>query len=129
MDQKAIAFARHWARLYVRTKHPHGLDEGDVENRILESLYKYGRGKFLGGADPNADPVVRRALAEALNAVQDEGRRNLRALFPWQIRCAEPGWFVAIAMLGSRRSNRVERDCKMNVRRTSWGFYVWLTFG
>ena len=58
MDQKAIAFARHWARLYVRTKHPHGLDEGDVENRILESLHKYGRGKFPGGADPNADPAV-----------------------------------------------------------------------
>ena len=89
MDKKAIAFARHWARLYVRTKHPHGLDEGDVENRILESLYKYGRGKFPGGADPNADPVVRRALAEALNAVQDEGRRNLRSLRPWQVRNAE----------------------------------------
>ena len=30
------------------------------------------------------------ALAEALNAVQDEGRRNLRALRPWQVRKAEP---------------------------------------
>ena len=44
MDQKAVAFARSWARRYVRTKHPHGLDEEDVENRVLESLYKYGRG-------------------------------------------------------------------------------------
>ena len=39
MDQEAVAFARCWARRYVRTKHPYGLDEGDVENRILESLY------------------------------------------------------------------------------------------
>ena len=46
MDQKTVAFARGWARRYVRTKHPHGLDMEDVENRILESLYKYGRGKF-----------------------------------------------------------------------------------
>ena len=90
MDQKATAFARRWARLYVRTRHPHGLDEEDVENRILESLYKYGRGKFPDGVDPNSDPVAREALAEALNAVQDEGRRNLRALRPWQVRNAEP---------------------------------------
>ena len=46
MDQKAIAFARHWAKRYVRTKHPHGLDAEDVENRILESLYKYSRGNL-----------------------------------------------------------------------------------
>ena len=39
MDQKTVAFARSWARRYVRTKHPYGLDEGDVQNRILESLY------------------------------------------------------------------------------------------
>ena len=31
MDQKAVAFAHSWARRYVRTKHPHGLDEEDVE--------------------------------------------------------------------------------------------------
>ena len=76
MEQKAVAFARVWARRYVRTKHPHGLDEGDVENRILESLY-YNKDKG-------------KALSEALNAVQDEGRRNLRALCPWQVRNAEP---------------------------------------
>ena len=90
MDQKTVAFARSWARHYVRTKHPHGLDEKDVENRILESLYKYGRGNFHGITDPNADPTIRLALSEALNDIQDEGRRNLRALFPWQVRNAEP---------------------------------------
>ena len=76
MDQDAVAFARSWARRYVRTKHPHGLDEEDVENRILESLH-YNKDK-------------RRALSKALNSIQDEGRRNLRALCPWQVRNAEP---------------------------------------
>ena len=90
MDQKAIAFARSWARRYVRTKHPHGLDAGDVENRILESLYKSSRGKFPDGTDPNSDSAVREALAEALNVVQNESRRNLRALYPWQVRSAAP---------------------------------------
>ena len=90
MDQKAIAFARSWATRYVRTKHPHGLDAGDVENRILESLYKSSRGKFPDGTDPNSDPAVREALAEALNVVQNESRRNLRALYPWQVRSAAP---------------------------------------
>ena len=75
MDQKTVAFARSWARRYVRTKHPYGLDEGDVENRILESLY-YNKDKG-------------KALSEALNAVQNEARRNLRALQPWQVRDAE----------------------------------------
>ena len=28
MDRKDMDFARIWARRYVRTKHPHGLDEG-----------------------------------------------------------------------------------------------------
>ena len=76
MDQDAVAFARSWARRYVRTKHPHGLDEEDVENRILEFLH-YNKDK-------------RRALSKALNSIQDEGRRNLRALCPWQVRNAEP---------------------------------------
>ena len=76
MDQKTVAFARSRARRYVRTKHPHGLDEEDVENRILESLY-YNKDK-------------KKALSEALNAVQNESRRNLRALRPWQVRNAEP---------------------------------------
>ena len=76
MDQKTVAFALCWARRYVRTKHPHGLDEGDVENRILESLY-YNKDK-------------EKALSKALNSVQNESRRNLRALRPWQVRGAEP---------------------------------------
>ena len=76
MGQKTVAFARSWARRYVRTKHPHGLDEEDVENRILESLY-YNKDK-------------EKALSKALNSVQNESRRNLRALRPWQVRNAEP---------------------------------------
>ena len=76
MDQKAVAFARNWARRYVRTKHPYGLDEEDVENRILESLH-YNKDKG-------------RALSKALNSIQDEGRRNLRALRPWQVRNVDP---------------------------------------
>ena len=39
MDRKDMDFARCWAKRYVREKHPCGLDEGGVENRILESLY------------------------------------------------------------------------------------------
>ena len=111
MDQKAVAFARSWATRYVRTKHPHGLDVEDVENRILESLYKYGRGKMNGrdvarpsqnrkdrlspvrdidetghtqDGEANAPQWMMEALSEALNAVQNESRRNLRALCPWQ---------------------------------------------
>ena len=117
MDQKAVAFARSWATRYVRTKHPHGLDVEDVENRILESFYKYGRGKMNGrdgarssqnrkdGLSPvrdidetgpsqdgeaNVPQWMMEALSEALNAVQNESRRNLRALCPWQVRNAEP---------------------------------------
>ena len=76
MDQKTIGFARGWARRYVRTKHPYGLDEGDVQNRILESLY-YNKDK-------------EKALSKALNDIQNESRRNLRALRPWQVRDEEP---------------------------------------
>ena len=76
MDQKAAAFAHGWARRYVSTKPPYGLDVEDVENRILESLY-YNKDK-------------KKALSEALNSVQNESRRNLRALCPWQVRNAEP---------------------------------------
>ena len=93
MDQKTVAFARCWARRYVRTKHPHGLDMDDVEDRILESLYKYGRGRMSGrdSARPSQSPQwMMEALSEALNYVQNESRRNLRALCPWQVRDAEP---------------------------------------
>ena len=117
MDQKAVAFVRSWATRYVRTKHPHGLDVEDVENRILESIYKNSRGKMCGrdGARPSQNrkdglsPVrgldeagpsqdgeaaapqwMMEALSEALNEIQNESRRNLRALCPWQVRNAEP---------------------------------------
>jgi hypothetical protein len=89
----------------------------DVENRVLESLYKYGRGKINGrdGARPsqnrkdglspdrgldeagpsqdgeaNVPQWMMKALSEALNEIQNESRRNLRALCPWQVRSAEP---------------------------------------
>ena len=96
MDRKAVAFARSWATRYVRTKHPHGLDVEDVENRILESLYKYSRGKMNGrdSARPSQDgeatasQCMMKALSEALNEIQNESRRNLRALCPWQVRNA-----------------------------------------
>ena len=57
MDQKAVAFARSCATRYMRTKHPHGLGVEDVENRILESLYKYSCVKMNGrdGARPSQD--------------------------------------------------------------------------
>ena len=71
MDQEAVAFARCWARRYVRTKHPHGLDEEDVENRILESLY-YNKDK-------------EKALSEALNAVQNESRRMAWSTFRYGV--------------------------------------------
>ena len=90
MDRKTAIFARSWAKRYVREKHPCGLDVEDVENRILESLYKYSRGNPPSGCDLKTDPVAAKALSEALNAVQNEGRRNLRALNPWQVRGAEP---------------------------------------
>jgi AraC-like DNA-binding protein len=98
MDQQAVAFARSWATRYVRTKHPYGLDVEDVENRILESLYKYSRGKMNGrdSARPSQDgeatepQCMMKALSGALNEIQNESRRNLRALCPWQVRNAEP---------------------------------------
>ena len=50
---------------------PKGMRHGP-ENRILESLYKYSRGKFPDGTDPNSDPAVKEALAAALNDIQNE---------------------------------------------------------
>jgi len=122
MDQKAVAFARSWARQYVRTKHPHGLDMEDVENRILESLYKYGRGKFPDGIESDSDPAVKEALASALNAIQNESRRNLRALCPWQVRNAEPHLEtrayanLARDMHGMRVRQRVRENDRQSVR-------------
>ena len=130
MDQKTVAFARSWARRYVRTKHPHGLDVEDVENRILESLYKSSRGKMNGrdSARPSQDgeapepQCMMKALSEALNAVQNESRRNLRALRPWQVRNAEPRLEaqayrnLARDMRRLRIRQSVRENDRMNVR-------------
>ena len=113
MGQKTVAFARSWARRYVRTKHPHGLDEEDVENRILESLY-------YNSLYYNKDKE--KALSKALNAVQNESRRNLRALRPWQVRNAEPHLEaqayrnLARDMRRLRIRQSVRENDRMNVR-------------
>ena len=146
MDQKAVAFARSWARRYVRTKHPHGLDEEDVENRVLESLYRYSRGKINGrdGARPSQNrkdglsPVrgldeagpsqdgeanvpqwMMKALSEALNEIQNESRRNLRALCPWQVRNAEPHLAAQahINLARDMHGMRIRQSVRENDRR------------
>ena len=81
MDHKTIAFARRWARRYMQEHHPHGLDASDVENMILRRLH---HNKDKGERGRKA------ALSSALNEAQNYGRRSMRALFPWQVRNAEP---------------------------------------
>ena len=80
----------------------------DVENRILESLY-YNKDK-------------EKALSKALNSVQNESRRNLRALRPWQVRNAEPHLEtqayrnLAHDMHGMRVRQGVRENDRRNVR-------------
>ena len=81
MDKEDTDFARIWARRYIREHRPHGLDASDVENMILRRLH-YNKDKSERGQ--------KAALALALNEAQNCGRRSLRALFPWQVRYAEP---------------------------------------
>ena len=81
MDQKTVAFARSRAARYVRTKHPYGLDVEEVENRILESLYKYSRGKMCGrdGARPSRVALLREGRARPSRvALLREGRAPAR---------------------------------------------------
>ena len=121
MDQKNVVFARSWAKRYVRTKRPYGLDEGDVENRILESLYNKDKRRPDLGADVD-DASKAAALSEALNAVQNEARRNLRALRPWQVRDAGPHREtqaypnLARDMLGLRVRQSVRENDRRRVR-------------
>jgi AraC-like DNA-binding protein len=108
MDRKDMDFARCWAKRYVREKHPCGLDVEDVENRILESLH-YNKDK-------------RKSLSDALNSIQDESRRNMRALRPWRVRNAAPHreaqiWRdLASDMYGMRIRQRVREDDSRRVR-------------
>ena len=127
MDQKTAAFVRNWATRYVRTKRPHGLDVEDVENRILESLYKYSRGKMNGrdSARPSQDgeapepQCMMKALSEALNDIQNESRRNLRALCPWQVRNAEPHLAAQahINLARDMHGMRIRQSVRENDRR------------
>ena len=109
MDQKTVAFARSWARRYVRTKHPHGLDEEDVENRILEALH-YNKDKRERGR--------KAALSSALNEAQNEGRRNFRSLVPWQMRRGMSAAEVARDMYAMSSRQRVRERDRIAVRRT-----------
>ena len=89
MDREIIGFARNRARRFVHKKHPNGLDRQDVENRILESVYMRIREIETADAAHRCE-ILDEALNAALNAVQDESRRNLRRLVPYQVRNAAP---------------------------------------
>ena len=127
MDRKAVAFARSRATRYVRTKHPCGLDVEEVENRILESLYKYSRGKMNGrdSARPSQDGEateqqwMMKALSAALNDIQNESRRTLRALCPWQVRNAEPHLAAQahINLARDMHGMRIRQSVRENDRR------------
>ena len=100
MNQENVAFARRWARRYTRIRHLHGLDEGDVQSRILESLY-YNKDK-------------EKALSKALNSIQNESRRNMRALWPWQVRNAAP--HLALRARVDLASDMRRLRCRQSVR-------------
>ena len=76
-----MGFARIWARRYISEHHPHGLDASDVENMILRRLH-YNKDKGERGRKVS--------LSSALNEAQNEGRRNFRALVPWQVKRGVP---------------------------------------
>ena len=111
MDQNTIA--RRWARRYIREHHPHGLDASDIENMILRRLYY---NKDIGERGQKA------ALSSALNEAQNYGRRSMRALFPWQVRNAEPHLeaqayrCLARDMFNMRIRQRVRENDRRRVR-------------
>ena len=68
MDQNTIAFARRWARRYMREHHPHGFGEADIENMILRRLYY---NKDIGERGQKA--ALSSALNESLTLVAADG--------------------------------------------------------
>ena len=62
------------------------------------------------------------ALSEALNAVQNESRRNLRALCPWQVRNAEPHLETQAYrnLACDMHGMRIRQSVRENDRRKVW---------
>ena len=108
MDRKDMDFARIWARRYISEHHPHGLDASDVENMILRRLH-YNKDKVERGR--------KAALASALNEAQDEGRRNFRALVPWQVKRGVPLGVLARDMHSVASRQRVRERDRRNRRK------------
>ena len=109
MDRKTIAFARSWARRYIREHHPYGLDESDVENMILRRLH---HNKDKGERGRKA------ALSSALNEAQNAGRRNFRALVPWQLKRGMSVGELARDMHDVASRQRLREHDRLAVRRT-----------
>ncbi len=109
MDRKDMDFARAWARRYIREHHPHGLDASDVENMILRRLH-YNKDKGERGR--------KAALASALNEAQNAGRRNFRALVPWQVKRGVPLGVLARDMHAVASRQRVRERDRLAVRLT-----------
>lgn len=109
MDKKAVAFARRWAKRYIREHNPYGLDASDVENMILRRLH-YNKDKGERG--------WKAALSLALNEAQNEGRRNSRALVPWQLKRGIPVGVVARDMYAVSSRQRVRELDRLAVRLT-----------
>ena len=109
MDKKAVAFARRLAKRYIREHNPYGLDASDVENMILRRLH-YNKDKGERG--------WKAALSLALNEAQNEGRRNSRALVPWQLKRGIPVGVVARDMYAVSSRQRVRELDRLAVRLT-----------
>ena len=109
MDRKDMDFARAWARRYIREHHPHGLDASDVENMILRRLH-YNKDKGERGR--------KAVLASALNEAQNAGRRNFRALVPWQVKRGVPLGVLARDMHAVASRQRVRERDRIAVRLT-----------
>ena len=109
MDKEDTDFARIWARRYIREHRPHGLDASDVENMILRRLH-YNKDKGERGR--------KAALSSALNEAQDEGRRNFRALVPWQVKRGVPLGVLARDMHAVASRQRVRERDRLAVRLT-----------
>ena len=109
MDRKDMDFARRLARRYISEHHPHGLDASDVENMILRRLH-YNKDKGERGR--------KAAISAALNEAQNAGRRNFRALVPWQVKRGVPLGVLARDMCAVASRQRVRERDRIAVRLT-----------